>query len=351
MTTETSKPALDLDAYRAAGESAAWCDRSSRARLEIGGPDRAKFLHNLTTNDVKRLPAGRGREAFVTSPQGKTIGFVNILACPDAILVVADPGGLDLALPHFTKYGVFDDITLTDLSGSTFEYHVVGPRSGEVVSAAGASLPDADDLAVATAAIAGHAVTIVREAPAGRPGLTILGQREGADDVRRALLEAGGPAGLVELDPGTFEAMRIEAGTPAFGRDLDAKNLPQEAGRDRRAINFVKGCYLGQETVARIDALGHVNQHLLGLRLDPEAAVPPPGSVVEAEGKAVGRVTSAAFSPGWGVPIALALIRSSHAKDGAVVAVKAAEGPAGAAARAVVSALPMIPDAADASTA
>ena len=96
---------LKLTGYRAAQEAAAWSDRSGRVRLEVAGPDRAKFLHNLTTNDVKRLPVNRGCEAFVTSPQGKTLAYVKILACADSILVCTDPGGLVLALPHFQKYG------------------------------------------------------------------------------------------------------------------------------------------------------------------------------------------------------------------------------------------------------
>jgi folate-binding Fe-S cluster repair protein YgfZ len=87
-------------------------DRSDRVRLEISGPDRAKFLHNLTTNEIKRLPVGRGCETFVTSPQGKTIGYLIVLAADDKLIARADPGGDALALPHFQKYGVFDDVAI-----------------------------------------------------------------------------------------------------------------------------------------------------------------------------------------------------------------------------------------------
>jgi tRNA-modifying protein YgfZ len=91
-------------------------DRSDRLRVEVSGPDRAKFLHNLTTNEVKRLPAGHGCEAFVTSLQGKTIGYVILLAAEDRMIVRSDPAGLDLAMPHFRKYGVFDDVAIDDRS-------------------------------------------------------------------------------------------------------------------------------------------------------------------------------------------------------------------------------------------
>src|SRR5262245_27548593 len=99
-------------------------ERSDRVRLEVTGPDRAKFLQNLTTNDIKRLATGRGCEAFVTSPQGKTIAYTIVLACEDRIVVRADPSGAQLALPHFQKYGVFDDVTIDDRSAETFELHL-----------------------------------------------------------------------------------------------------------------------------------------------------------------------------------------------------------------------------------
>src|SRR5205823_1916516 len=122
------------------------------------------------------------------------------------------------------------------------------------------------------------------------------------------------------------EFLRIEAGTPVFGKDITEKNLPQEIGRDDRAISFVKGCYLGQETVARIDALGHVNQILKGLRIEPRSACPAAGSSLEDDGKRVGVVTSVAVSPSRNCPLALALVRTSHARAGTVLGVKDAEG-------------------------
>jgi len=137
--------------------------------------------------------------------------------------------------------------------------------------------------------------------------------------------------------------LRIEAGTPVFGRDVTEKNLPQEIGRDAQAINFVKGCYLGQETVARLDALGHVNQILKGLLLAPQASAPAPGSVLEANGKHVGFVTSSAMSPGWDAPVALAMVRSSHARAGAALVVKQHERPLPEDAAATVRDLPMLP--------
>ena len=120
---------------------------------------------------------------------------------------------------------------------------------------------------------------------------------------------------------------------------MTADNLPQEVGRDERAINFVKGCYLGQETVARIDALGHVNKVLRGLKL-PEGPIPPAGAALEVDGKAAGKITSAAFSPGWGRGLALAFVRTSYAADGTRTARRLGDG---SSASAVVCDLPMLP--------
>src|SRR4051794_36383384 len=276
---------LTSTVYHAIENGVAWADRSGRVRFDIAGPDRAKFLHNLTTNEVKRLPVGRGCESFITSLQGKTIGHVTLLACPEAILLRTDPGGLVLALPHFQKYGVFDEIALEDRSDTTFEYHVAGPRADELIRAAAGVVPESVELAHVTATLAETPVLLIRESPTGRPGLTLIGPRAAASRVVELLKSLGAGQGMADLDPECFEVLRIEAGTPVFGREVTEKNLPQELDRDARAINYVKGCYLGQETVARIDALGHVNQVLRGLRLDPGSACPAPGAGLEAEGK------------------------------------------------------------------
>jgi folate-binding protein YgfZ len=326
--------------YDALERGLAWSDLSSRVRFDVAGPDRAKFLHNLTTNEVKRLPPGRGCECFITSPQGKTIGYVTLLACPQSILLRTGPGGLELTLPHFQKYGVFDDIELEDRSGSTFEYHLVGPRADELVQAVAGTVPDPAELAHVAATLGETPVLVVRESPTGRPGLTLIGPRTAATKVAEQLRSLRAGRGMAEIDPGSFDVLRIEAGTPAFGREVTEKNLPQEFGRDARAINYVKGCYLGQETVARLDALGHVNQELRGLRFDPGAPTPAPGSTVEADGKRIGSVTSAAFSPGWNAVIALAMLRTSHSRPGTRVEVK---GHGGETAAATVSVLPMLP--------
>jgi folate-binding protein YgfZ len=248
----------------------------------------------------------------VTSPQGKTLAYVSILARPGSLLVRSDPDGLAAGLPHLQKYGIFDDVELVDRTDDSREYHLAGPGSEAWVERAGGTIPEAVDLALAETRVLGHDVLCIRESPTGRPGLTLIAFGPGAATLGDAL-RAEGP---VEIDAETFEALRIEAGTPAFGREVAENNLPQEIGRDDRAINFVKGCYLGQETVARLDALGHVNRIVKGLRFEPGGPCPPPGAALESDGKRVGVVTSSAFSPGWNSCVGMGMIRVSHAAPG-----------------------------------
>jgi folate-binding protein YgfZ len=326
--------------YRALSRSVVLFDRSGRDRIEVTGPDRAKFLHNLTTNDVKRLAVGHGHESFVTSLQGRTLGYVTLLAGEDRILVRSEPGAFATLMPHLRKYGAFDDIAIDDATARTFELHLAGPLADELVRRLGATLPAPRELDHEATRLGDVAVRVVREAPTGRPGLSLIGAAADAPTVLERLHAEGASHGLADGDPATFEAARIEAGTPCFGRDVTADNLPQELGRDARAINFVKGCYLGQETVARIDALGHVNKDLRGLKLPP-GPVPPAGTPIVVDGKTVGTVTSSADSQGWSHPVALAYLRSAFAKAGTEVTLPLADS--GTTLTAVVADLPMLP--------
>ena len=261
-------------AYHALETGVGFFDRSCRVRLEVTGPDRAKFLHNLTTNDVKRLAVNQGQEAFVTSLQGKTLGYVILLACDDRIVLRSDPAPSIPWGPHLSRNTASSTTSRSttpsaDVRATTWR----GRTPKSLLRRLGATLPGANDLAHCASRIGDVSVRVVRESPAGRPGLTLIGAADSASTVAEHLHASGADLGLADGDVATFEAARIEAGTPCSGQDVKLDNLPQEVGRDARAINFVKGCYLGQETVARIDAMGHVNKHLKGLKL-------PPGSLL-----------------------------------------------------------------------
>jgi len=295
---------MNESSYLAANRSAAFADRSNRVRIEVAGPDRAKVLHNLTTHEIKRLAPGEGREAFVTSPQGKTVGWITVHALADRLLLRSDPGTAEALLAHFRKNGVFEDAEFSDISDQTRETHLVGPDAYNTAQALGLTLPEAD-LSISEAAPGNIPTRVIRESPTGRPGLTLIGSRQEP-------LKIGD---LALLEPSEFDALRIEAGTPLFGQDVTASHLPQEVNRDARAISFVKGCYLGQETVARLDAIGHVKKILIGA-ISEDARVPARGSILQAEGKDVGVVTSSALSPRSSRGIILGYVKVALAEVG-----------------------------------
>jgi folate-binding protein YgfZ len=318
----TMNPASD---FQTVATHIGLADRSNRVRIEVTGPDRAKLLHDLTTNDVQRLSIGRGCEAFVTSTQGKTLAFAILLAGEDRILVRSDPGGMNLALPHIRKYGVFSDAVIEDVTAATFEFHLVGADVPKLLRRGASELPGEGDYAHRGTEFYGFSLRVVRESPTGLQGVTLIGAASDAEPVWKNLVTRGRDLGLIIVDSEMFEVLRVAGGTPVFGKDISENNLPQEIGRDERAISFVKGCYLGQETVARLDALGHVNKILKGLRFAVGTSCPPAGSVLLSQGNPVGTVTSSVYSPVRDAPLALAFVRTNCARAGTVLDVKASD--------------------------
>lgn len=303
-------------------------DRSDRVRLVLTGPDRAKFLQNLTTQDVLGLKPGEGAEAFVTSPQGKTLGYVSLHAFEESILLRTDAGGLEHVLPHFEKYAVFDDVEWSGQPSfwgpDALEWHLVGPGCARLLKTYGLE-QSGDGTRTRHVRIQGWPILAIAETITPLPGLTLILPQLEADSFGRRL-ESVRNVGPESGDTARLELWRIAAGTPVFGRDVTPENLPQEVDRNDRAISFRKGCYLGQETVARLDALGHVNKILRGLELEP--GLEPgagPAALVSEDGKAAGRLTSWALEPGSTRGIALGYVRVAHAAPGRVLRYEAGD--------------------------
>ncbi len=302
-----SKPGIELPSwsgeYQALRQRAGLVTLGHRTQLELTGSDRASFLHNLCTNEVRKLLPGQGNEAFITTVQGKTLGHGWIFAGDAAHWIDTVPGQAATLLAHLDHYLVCEQVTLRDASGERAELLLAGPEASRILQALNID-PPAARLAHVTATIATKQVRIARVDLTGDDGFLISVLEEDLAEIRALLLAMG----AVDCSQAAFEAARIEQGFPWFGRDMTADNLPQELARDAQAISFVKGCYLGQETVARIDALGHVNKTLVGVRFD-SAAVPADGTSLTANGQTIGHVTSASYSPRLSAPLALAWAR------------------------------------------
>jgi folate-binding protein YgfZ len=302
-----------LDEYRSLTGGAGSADVSDRSRVEVRGSDRVRFLHSFCTNDIQRLVPGSGCEAFVTSHQGKTIGHILVWCDPAALLLEAVAGQAAALIAHFERFVISDDVTFHDRTDATFELLVAGPQARDLLAQVSGT-PLADTLWSRQAAvIAGASVQVGCVDFLRRASYFVVGPRDELAAVCEALITGG----AVPCGADSVEAVRLESGVPLFGRDITDENLPQEIRRDAQAVSFTKGCYLGQETVARIDAMGHVNRFLAGVRfLGNGAAVPESGTELTSGDKVVGHVTSAAWSPRLKQPLSLALLRRAFAAPG-----------------------------------
>jgi len=289
-------------------------DLHGRTQIEVTGEDRATFLHNMCTADIRRLAPGMGCEAFFCSAQGRILGYAYVFSAPESFVLETAPDQTGL-IAHLDRFVIREKVELFDRTSEWSEFLLAGPHTESILSDVGAILPEGTVLAH-TATQIGENATWVRRVELTGPGdFLIACRRDGTGAIRQALIAAG--AEVVSAD--AFDAARVEAGSPFYGRDITADNLPQEVGRNTQAISFTKGCYLGQETVARIDALGHVNRHLVGVRFAGKE-IPPAGEELSSPDKVVGRVTSSAWSPRLGAPLALAYVRRGHEKVGARLA-------------------------------
>ncbi|MCS7166649.1 MAG: glycine cleavage T C-terminal barrel domain-containing protein [Gemmatales bacterium] len=329
--------------YQSALQAAVVWDISPRTTVVITGKDRAAFLHNFCTNDIVRTPIGRGCEAFLTTGQAKILAWFHAFAEDEAITLDADPGRGPIILRHLSRYVITEEVTCEERTGQLVILHVAGPSAGDVLARVfhTSQLPRQTHEHGAFS-YQGQRLRVRCLARLGLPGWDIVAETASV----RSLAEQLRICGAAPLGYAAAEVLRVEAGWPVFGRDLDETNLPQEVGRDDRAISFTKGCYLGQETVARIRAYGHVNRKLCGIRFATAEVLPAgtklfPTSAPSAESGAsteIGRITSCVYSPRLGSAIALAWLRRGHWDTGTMVLAETVTGRV----EAIVSALPFV---------
>jgi tRNA-modifying protein YgfZ len=282
--------------YQALRESAAWLDLTARGKLFASGEDRARLLHAMTTNQVKELQPGQGCYAFFLNPQGRILADANLLILPDRILIDCEPEVRERLYQHLDKFIIADDVTLEDASESLPAFAVEGPTAAEALAAMGAPIPDAPG-----AHVEWNERIVARISSTGEPGFRIFGAKPDL-------------SALTPADAESARVVRLEHAKPRYGEDIFETTLPQET-QQAHALNFTKGCYIGQEIVERIRSRGHVNRLLVGLRI--ESSEPPPaGTKLSAAGADAGEITSAAFSPALGKVVALGYVRAQHAAPG-----------------------------------
>jgi tRNA-modifying protein YgfZ len=301
---------------QAVHDSVGLVDRSERGKLALTGGQAKEFLNGQVTNDIEALEPGTGCYAAFLTHKGKMLGDLRVLDLGDELWLDTERASLQALFDMIRRFKIGFDVELHKRTLERGLLSLVGPRSREVAGAE--ELPVAEHSSM-RARRGGAEVVLVATAD----GIDVICDAADVDAVRAALVERG----AVAVGEAAAELVRVEAGRPRFGIDVDDSTIPQEAGLNDRAVSFTKGCYVGQETVARLFYRGKPNRHLRGLRLHGVAATGDPLTLGERE---VGRVGTVVDSPTLG-PIALALVRR-EAEPGAEVAV----GAAGAATATVV---------------
>ncbi len=271
-----------MDGYQALRRGCAWLDLAGRGRIEVRGRDRARFLHNVTSNEVKKMVPGDACYAFLLTPQGRIVADLQLLCLPDRFLIDTEPEVADKVRQHILKYKVADQVELENISVETTAIGVEGPGAPALPPPQGEYW------------IAPFTVT-------GQPGYRIYAPAGARDGIIRHLESAGAMAAAA----GEARTVRIENGKPRYGEDILETSLPQET-EQMQAVSFTKGCYIGQEIVERIRARGQVHRHLV--RLEIAANEPPAPGKQMVEGREV-EVTSAVYSPELRKVVALGYVR------------------------------------------
>jgi folate-binding protein YgfZ len=299
--------------YRALTEGAALVDRSELGKLALTGSQAAELLNGQVSNDVEALAPGTGCYATLLTNKGKMRGDLRVLNTGDELLLLTERVALQALFDQIRRGAIGWQAELHKRTLQHGLLSVIGPRARTVVPGAG-DLPGQEH-ANRAGAIGGAPVLLV----ATDLGVDVICDADDTPRVRDGLLAAG----AVAVDEAEAEVVRVESGRPRYGVDLDDATIPQEAGLNDRAVSFTKGCYVGQETVARLHWRGKPNRHLRGLRLSKPA---PSGSPLRLGEREVGRLGSVVLSPAHG-PIALAILRR-EASPGDTLAV--GDGAAGA---------------------
>jgi folate-binding protein YgfZ len=312
VSSEEAPSPGDLQAeFSALLSGCAVYDLAAQAKIAIAGNDRVRWLNGMVSNNIRDLGVGRGVYAFLLNPQGRILGDLYVYNRGESFLADADSSQITKLLEIFRRYIIMDRVELKDVSDQMLAVGIAGPKALEVLAKAGFAVPELAPLQFAELTWREAAVTVVR---GGNPAVSSYELWLGPGDaprIREALTQTGAKPATAPA----VELLRIAAGFPRYGQDIRERDLPQETEQDR-ALNFSKGCYIGQEIVERIRSRGGVHRKFTGFLID--GPLPPPGTKIQAEGKDVGEITSSTSLPlaGGQRKVALGYIRREVAASG-----------------------------------
>jgi aminomethyltransferase len=294
-------------------QGAAIFDLGWQARLQIGGKDRTRWLNGMITNNIRDLSVGRGVYAFILTPQGHNQGDLTAYNRGEYLLATTDRDQVAKVTAVLKKYIIMDKVEIEDLSEKLVSVGIAGPKAAETLTNAGIDVSQLELSQVADAIWQESEISIARNSHPQMNGYEIW---LAPDQVER-LWDALVAAGATPVGSDALEMYRIARGVPRYGIDLRERDLPQETGQEH-ALNFSKGCYIGQEIVERIRARGNVHRTFIGFEMEGEP--PQPGTKVRANEKDMGEITSAARLPG-GRTVAIGYLRREVAAPGTTVKV------------------------------
>ena len=333
MTPPTTHPAplpayTDTAAeYRDALETAAIFDQSHAGRLSAAGADALDLLNRLSTNRVDNLPLGHGAPTILTTDRGRILDLLLVVNAGPYALLLTGPGSQAAVIAWLDKYTIMEDLTPTDITADTAQFTLCGPAARQLIAAAGladsSQLAELAPYAALDANLAGQEIMLIHHPLGNLPAWDLLiGNNSAAPRVWDTLTAAG----FIPMGQDAWDALLVSRGIPRYGRELGDDFNPLEAGLIG-AIDFAKGCYIGQEVIARLDTYQKVQKHLALLRFPaniPETAGAEPTAALQVvEGaeltdgsRKVGQITSLAARPDTGELRALAYIRAAHAQPG-----------------------------------
>lgn len=311
MNSTMREPVSLTEAYAAAHNAAVIVDHHERGMIYLTGSTRLDLINRMSTQAVDKLGSGEGAATVLTTDIGRIIDRPILYATSDSVYLLTGEGHAPALIRYFMRNIFFnDDVQVRDISGETAIFGIYGPRAGEMLAAAGFPEGDIPLHHWRRNEIGGATAYLHRTDPIAGDGYFVTAGEPDREPVLAALLAAG-PA---LIDDAAYDYLRIEAGLPRFGRELTLDYIPLEAGL-WADVSFSKGCYVGQEIIARMESRGKLAKRLVRLR--PGAAVER-GAEVTAGGRAVGTVTSAANGPGG--PAALGYVKTSALNEGAALA-------------------------------
>ena len=306
-------------------------DVSYRGRHRLTGEDRAKFLHRIISNDIESLITGQGTYAMLLTHRGKIIADLNITVLEDTISIDTASENTESLFNELDKYIIADDVELSDVTAETGAIAVHGPKSADLVqSVLGlnglAALPERHNCVREADGDFKHTIVCVRTDSTGEIGWTLYTAAEALAPLWETLMAEGVRFNVQPIGWNALESLRIEAGVPRYGTELTDAVIPLEAELEH-AIDFEKGCYIGQEIVARMKYRGHPNRLLRGLEVDgkPIRKLQPNAKVFDGD-KEVGWVTSSTFAPTLTKEIALGYVRIAVTEAGSRVQVETSDG-------------------------